>query len=191
MVISRGTAPSSTALMNPSAAPRHDRAAAGAPSGVRGAGMVGQFVDDLEGLGRQAGGPGRVAHGRPPRTSSRAMPSESSLPEARKAASPRHGLPARLVALAAAPSAAIPHQPLPATSRIPDMSACFRSQGRHSSESGADVLHQRQLARATRPVGRAVSRPGLVRLVGSAGGSRRDVPGGGRAEVMNASPDHP
>jgi hypothetical protein len=109
----------------------------------------------------------------------------------RRAASPRHGLPARPVALAAAPSAVIPHQPLPATGRIPDMSACFRSQGRHSSESGADVLHRRQPARATRPVGRAVSRPGLVRLVGSAGGSRRDVPGGGRAEVMNASPDHP
>lgn len=38
-----------------------------------------------------------------------------------RADSPRHGLPARLVAQATATSAAITHQPLPATSRIPDM----------------------------------------------------------------------
>lgn len=30
-----------------------------------------------------------------------------------------------------------------------------------------------------------------IALVGYTGGSRRDVPGGGRVEVMNASPDHP
>ncbi|SFF43508.1 hypothetical protein SAMN02787118_106422 [Streptomyces mirabilis] len=97
-----------------------------------------------------------------------------------------------------------PTEPVPLTVLVKTAGSRWRVEETFQAEKGLAGLdeHQvrryrswtrweRQPARATRPVGRAASRPGLVRLVGSAGGSGRDVPGGGRAEVMNASPDHP